>query len=416
MDIIRKYVFDQHSRRAMAPQVKSVLSKIMVCRTPILDGHLYKCPSCDHRINVYNSCGDRHCPQCAGARRADWLDKASKLILPGVHYFQVIFTLPDKLSPLILGNRRQLYSLLFRSVWQSLSTLLREAGQFQPAALMVLHTWNQRLDHHPHIHAIVPGGGPSLNGQRWVSSRHPKQPRRKKPYLVDNIELGRLFRKIFIRRLKRLIQTGKLKLDVQWSMLPKSKQLKQWLGELQQTDWNVFIQGPPKASSDPQDALKYLTRYMTGGPISDRRMVSDKNGRVTWLARSKDKRAGNPQVPVEVSGHEFVRRWAMHILPKGFTKSRYYGGYHPSKRKDYLQDCRRLLPPVKSLQSQTSEQESIGQQEEYAPNCPRCESPMLCVAFRPRPSWKDVFQRRSYSTHSTVLPVHGSGRYYVPDD
>lgn len=123
-----------------APQVKSVLSKILLCRTSVLKGHVYKCSDCDSKINVYNSCGDRHCPQCGGARRADWMDKSAEVILPGVPYFQVVFTLPDKLSALILGNRSELYSLQFQSAWRALDGELRRTGNFQPAALMVLHT------------------------------------------------------------------------------------------------------------------------------------------------------------------------------------------------------------------------------------------------------------------------------------
>ena len=132
------------------PQVQSVLSKILLCRTPVLKGHVYECSQCGSRCNVYNSCTDRHCPQCNGARRADWLDKTGELLLEGVPYFQVVFTLPDRFSPLILGNRKELYDLLFRSAWRALDEVLRETGKFQPAALMVLHTWNQELDHHPH--------------------------------------------------------------------------------------------------------------------------------------------------------------------------------------------------------------------------------------------------------------------------
>lgn len=125
---------------AVAWQVKSVLAKILLCRTATLRGHVYQCPQCDSRKNVYNSCGDRHCPQCSGARRVDWLEKTTELILPHINYFQVVFTLPDKVSSLILGNRKLLYDLLFRSAWQALNRTLRNAGQFQPAAHFVLHT------------------------------------------------------------------------------------------------------------------------------------------------------------------------------------------------------------------------------------------------------------------------------------
>ena len=124
----------------VAWQVKSVLSKILLCRTATLKGHTYQCPDCGSQTNVYNSCTDRHCPQCGGARRADWLEKTATLLLPAVNYFQVVFTLPDRLSSLILGNRRELYDLLFHSAWQALDHELRRTGKFHPAALMVLHT------------------------------------------------------------------------------------------------------------------------------------------------------------------------------------------------------------------------------------------------------------------------------------
>ena len=124
----------------MAQQVKSVLAKILLCRTATLKGHVYQCPQCHTKKNVYNSCADRHCPQCGGAKRADWLNKTRELILPQVNYFQIIFTLPDKLSGLILGNRKPLYDLLFHSAWKTLDVKLRETGQFQPAAHLVLHT------------------------------------------------------------------------------------------------------------------------------------------------------------------------------------------------------------------------------------------------------------------------------------
>ena len=140
IDLLRRYAPKFMQRSGKAQQVKSVLSKILLCRTPILKGHLYKCIGCGSEVNVYNSCTDRHCPQCGGGRRADWMNKSAEVLLPGVPYFQVIFTLPDKLSSLILGTRKELYSLLFQSAWKALDGELRLTGKFQPAALMVLHT------------------------------------------------------------------------------------------------------------------------------------------------------------------------------------------------------------------------------------------------------------------------------------
>ena len=140
IDLLREYTPKLLRQRAVAQQVKSVLAKVLLCRTATLKGHIYKCPECQSRKHVYNSCGDRHCPQCSGARRADWLEKTTELVLPNINYFQVVFTVPDKLSGLILGNRKPLYDLLFRSAWRALDKTLREAGQLQPAAHLVLHT------------------------------------------------------------------------------------------------------------------------------------------------------------------------------------------------------------------------------------------------------------------------------------
>jgi hypothetical protein len=140
IDLLRKYTPKCMSWHRVSQQVKSVLSRILLCRTSVLRGHLYECPQCGSHGNMYNSCTDRHCPQCVGARRADWLAKTQQLLLPGVNYFQVVFTLPDRFSPLILGNRRELDNLLFRSAWQSLDAVLRQTGKFHPAALMMLHT------------------------------------------------------------------------------------------------------------------------------------------------------------------------------------------------------------------------------------------------------------------------------------
>ena len=150
------------------PQVQSVLAKLALCLTAALGGHVYECPRCQHRCPVYNSCIDRHCPLCSGGRRVDWLAKTAQLLLPTIDYFQVVFTLPEQLWPLMLGNRRATYRLLFHAAWEALQEVLREELSCEPAALMVLHTWNQRLEHYPHLHALVPGGGPARDGQHWV--------------------------------------------------------------------------------------------------------------------------------------------------------------------------------------------------------------------------------------------------------
>ncbi len=158
------------------------------------------------------------------------------------------------------------------------------------------------------MHALVPGGGPALEGQGWVTSRHPTQRNRRQPYLVDNVLLGQRFRKKFTNGFRRLVRAGKLRLEGDWAWLREPRELEAWLIEVTQLDWNVFIEGPPHGKSQPVQVLKYLARYLTGGPISDRRIIRDENGRVTFWARSKNKAAGNRAGEFELLGKEFVRR------------------------------------------------------------------------------------------------------------
>jgi hypothetical protein len=394
IDLIRQYAPSFLSGTGnIAFQVKSVLSKLLLCRTKTLGGHTYVCRPCGSSCQVYNSCGDRHCPMCAGARRADWMEKARELILPGVDYFQVIFTLPDRLSRLILANRREMYALLFRSAWQALRHEIRQQG-IEPAAVMVLHTWNQELGHHPHIHAVVPGAGPSANPDNdpcWVVAQDASFPNRRKPFLVDVEQLGRTFRDRFVRGLAALLRKGRLRLHDEWSQLHDTRVRGDWLKALRQSAWNVFISGPPKGHSDPEQVLKYLTRYLTGGPISDARIVGQSQDQVTFLARSKSKSAGHPQVPHDISGTEFVRRWSLHILPKGFTRCRRYGGYHGSRCAGYLETCRELLSRNQA-EPQTPQEPQEETDADRSPRCPRCQQPMELAERLPRPSWRDVFQ------------------------
>ena len=190
------------------------------------------------------------------------------------------------------------------------------------------------------MHALVPGGGPSLDGTRWLHSEHPKHRRRKKRYLADVQTLGRLFRNKFVRALERLHRKGELQLEAD-SPLQDFAAFKRWCGELAEA-WNVYIEAPPP-NARPEHALKYLARYMSGGPISDGRLISHEEGRVTFWARDKSKQQRSR--PYELSGCEFTRRWSLHILPKGFTRSRCYGGFSSQHRVSYLAQCLDLLPP-----------------------------------------------------------------------
>jgi hypothetical protein len=374
------------------------LARLSLCRTRALGGHLFRCDACASEVNVYNSCGDRHCPGCSGGRRRDWLDRAASLLLPGVDYFQVVFTLPDKLSSLALGNRRPIYNLLFRSAWQALRELLAETFGIEAAATLVLHTWDQRMNHHVHVHALVPGGGPSLTGDRWIKTRHPRHRRTKKPYLVDNELLGQRFRDTFIAACKRLHAKGELKLSGEWSHLQDSEAFDAWLDSLAPDGWVVFIEAPPKPDARPEHVLKYLARYMTGGPISDRRLISHDGDIVHFWARSQDKPPAGvrpPSVPEQLPAVEFTRRWALHILPKGFVKVRNYGGFSNTKRQAYLERCRQSLGLADDQQPSDHQQQlstdSASEPQEHSLACPHCRQAMMCIGSSARPSWSETF-------------------------
>jgi hypothetical protein len=382
--------------------VQSTLAKLELCRTAALGGHLYRCDPCDIECRVNNSCGDRHCPQCAGAKRADWLDSTSQLLLPGITYFQVIFTIPDKLSSLALGNRQEIYDLLFRAAWKTLKDVIADEQLFEAAAVMVLHTWNQMLEAHAHLHAMVPGGGPSLFGdRRWIKSRRPNVKQCDGKYLCDSEELKSEFRDNFLAGLKRLHTSGKLNLTGDWEFLQDKATFDDWLKPLESITWVVHIEPPPFENCPPEQMAKYLARYLTGGPISDRRLVSHENGFVTFLARVGRKTGGSDEVePIKLRGAEFVRRWSLHILPKGYTKTRRFGGYWNGRRKDYLTECRALLasagvatvaapePAASSLTPPVS-------QDDTTPCCPKCKLKMRWIGFDEKPSWRILM----YSPH-----------------
>ena len=379
----------------------STLLRIGFCRTAALRGRMYRCPGCDSQVPLYNSCTDRHCPQCGGARRADWVDQTAQLLRADTAYFQVVFTIPQALSSVVLGNRRPLYRLLFRSAASALQDSLRAECGMQAASTMVLHTWNQRLGHHPHLHALVPGSGPSLDGTQWVPCRYTRATRKKpaKPFLVDHTELGRRFRDSYVRGVRRLIIAGRLQID-------DLAQINTILADVATIDWVVYIQPPPTDTSDPADVLKYLARYMTGGPISDRRLIEVQDGRVFFWARSQDK--SGRQVRVSLPTLEFLRCWTLHILPQGFTKARCYGGWSNTRRAAYQQQCERLQPPPPATVADLPDPAppATASPPDERLKCPHCQTELVLESHTRRPSWRELFYGPE---HPRWMEWRGSG-------
>ena len=371
--------------RGIPQHVENTLLRMHYCRTPVLGTRQYRCDPCDFEKTVYNSCGDRNCPNCSGARRRDWLDKTRELVAPGVTYFQVVFTLPAELSSLALGNRKEMYDLLFRVAWSCLSRKIEKELGIQSAAQAVLHTWNQRTGHHPHVHFAVPGNGPSLDGTRWVPCKATKEGA---PFLVDNKELGAEFRDKFLEELQGLIKKGKIRLE-------EPGYIADMLSELSDIAWNVFIERPPVPGMPAEQMFKYLAKYMTGGPISDRRILGERDGRIWFLARSPHK--GEGQIVTSLECTEFVRNWCMHVLPKEYTKVRPYGMWSCSKRTEYRQLCARLVAnQSETSRNQASELSSAKPPKKTAPDCPHCGKCMQVIRAEDRPSWREVFERNGH--------------------
>jgi hypothetical protein len=253
----------------------------------------------------------------------------------------------------------------------------------QAAGAGVLHTWNQRLGHHPHIHFVVPGNGPSLDGTKWIDCRMTKGTRSKpsKPFLVDNKVLAREFRDLFLMRLAKKIKQGVI--------VPEdAAQMAAVIEELSVIDWV----GPPKRDCGGELVLKYLTRYMTGGPISSNRIIKEKDGRIFYWVRNKDKSGGREEY--SLPGSTFVQQWCLHILPEGYTRSRFFGAWSNTKRKLYKASVARLLEPSRMKATQvvpTKEEPASSESEKLKGQCPCCEGQLVVVSEVERPKWRELF-------------------------
>ena len=387
----------RHSGQA-APQVQSTLAKLSLCRTAALGGHLHLCSGCSHEVNVYNSCGDRHCPTCSGARRRDWLESTQPLILDGVDHYQVVFTLPNKLSRLALGNRKPIYDLLFTSAWSALKQVIAQEHGFESAALMVLHTWNQKLDAHAHVHAVVPGCGPAIDGSGIAYAQRGQDASTRGRYLVDAESLRAAYRQAFLKGLGRLHKRGELKLSGDFQSLKDPVVWQAFMSELQQVTWASFIQPPPQQGQSAKHVLKYLARYLSGGPISDSRILATGKDSVTILARAGDQTGGNQkQVPITLTQLEFTRRWCLHVLPSGYIRSRRYGGWSNTRRKKYLELMDGYL--VRTSQKTAIDPADLPEDEDIIEfvekRCPCCGSGLIPHSHQNKPSWTQVMNSSS---------------------
>ena len=415
----------------MCATVQSVLAKISVCRTHVMGGRKFQCRDCGETSSLYNSCGDRHCPGCSGSKRFDFNEKASKLLLPGANpqmvYYQVVCTLPSELSTLALANQGEMADLLVGSAWKSLSKSIRQEQGYDPAAISVLHTWNQHLEAHWHVHMLVPGEGPAIDdagswGSGWkVAEAPPEQRNSDGYYLVNARKLKVAFRKRAIARLQWLRKQGKLKLGGRYESLRNDDAWDAFIEKLESKTWVVFIQPPPTETSGASEVVNYLTRYLTGGPISDYRITAADEQSVTFMAREGTRQGGErKQVPITLSLRQFIQRWCLHILPEQLTKTRYFGGWSNNRRDQYMARCQQSLRQLGRLEADGETEHEAAQtpsgvgefldgaertfaevSQPESPStaalkCPHCGSDSLAlVSETPKPSWREVFWRES---------------------
>jgi hypothetical protein len=367
-DIVRAAgeAFIERNRHWLRWKHVKVLRAIQRCRTAALGGHLDECMRCGHRVPIsYNSCRDRHCPKCQTAARDRWIAARRQELLP-TRYLHVVFTLPHRLVPLLLQNKKILYDLLFRS---SAESLLEVAGNprrlgAEIGFFSVLHTWSQKLTAHPHVHCVVPAGGLSPDHARWMRSRD--------NYFLPKEVLQEVFRGKFVNALKEAFRNGQLHFHGDLKLLAQTKTFAAWLRPLYRQDWVVYLKHP---FGGPQYVLQYLGRYTHRVAISNHRLVSFADGQVTF--RWRDSAHHNEQKLMTLSVDEFLRRFLLHILPKGFVRIRNFGFLANRRRTTLLPLCFQLLGATQP--SPAEEHPSSTQDAPGLYRCPKCGGPMKVI-------------------------------------
>jgi len=331
-DVVRLFG-DEYRRSVSLPRHElKVLRDIELCRTARLGGHLYKCDRCGHEQPQYDSCRNRHCPKCQSLAKARWLDARRRELLP-VGYFHVVFTLPHILNVLALWNKRLIYDLLFACASETLKQFAasgRHRMMGHPGITAILHTWDQRIKQHPHLHCVVSGGALSFDGQRWMSSR--------KKFLFPVRALSKVFRGKFLAKLEELYCKDKLRFYGEVAPLSRPGSFDRLLENLRRKEWIVYSKAP---FATPEKVLNYLGSYTHRVAISNYRIRSVSKRGVSFFWR--DRANGNRSRVMTLKGSEFLKRFMLHVLPKGYVRIRYYGLLAGSQKKANLAVCRRLL-------------------------------------------------------------------------
>ena len=369
-DVFRTHEDDflAHWSHVLSPRQRKAFADIRDCRTAALGGHVEHY-DCGHRVILYNSCTNRSCPKCQAAARARWLAERQAELLPVEQYFHVVFTLPQQIAALALQNAKTIYTILFRAVAETMLTIAADPKHLGAAIgfLAVLHSWGQSLNLHPHIHCVVPGGGISPDHSRWIACR--------KSFFLPVEVLSCFFRKRFLIRLRKAFRKGKLQFHGALEPLAQAAAFEALCQKAGEMDWVVYAKPP---FGGPEQVLKYLARYTHRVAVSNRRLLSLADGRVTF--EWKDYADGNQIKTMTLEAVEFIRRFLLHVFPSGFVHIRHFGFLANRRRKAKLALCRSLLPAQQTVVETNTD--SPGNRDSTAAEpvarlCPVCKAGRL---------------------------------------
>jgi hypothetical protein len=364
-----------------------VMSAIERCRTAALGGHVERCEKCSHTVIAYNSCRNRHCPKCQGAAAREWLAEREAELLP-VPYYHVVFTLPARIADIAYQNKAVIYDLLFKASSETMLTIAADPKHLgaRIGILSVLHTWGSAMTHHPHVHMIVPGGGFSLDANRWVACR----PR----FFLAVRVLSELFRGLFLDKLGAAYRAGELQFFGQHARLIDPQAFAAYLKPLRNTKWVVYCKRP---FGGPKEVLRYLARYTHRVAISNRRLIACDEKGVTFKWKDYRREGRERYQVMTLATHEFIRRFLMHVLPAGFHRIRYYGLLASAKRADNVARARELLtPPLLPVDAIKAANSTPDEQQAANHRCPCCGGRMIII---------ERFERGSAPHHHPSPPM-----------
>ncbi len=343
-DIFRLYGDDYRKFNSLSYEQNKAMHHIEICRTAVLGGHAEQCDQCEFERISYNSCRDRHCPKCQTLVKERWLNDRKAELLP-CGYFHLVFTLPHDLNPIILCNKRITLDILFAAVKETLQAFAKDPQwrlEGQLGMIAVLHTWSQTLIDHFHLHCLIPAGALSFTKDKWVSSRA--------KYLFAIGSLAKEFRKRYLRCLKKAYRNGELIFPGNTSVFKSDQEFNRLMESLSAVKWIAYAKRP---FAGPEQALEYLGRYTHRVAISNNRIISIDNDEVIFIYR--DRKRKNQTRTMSLPADEFVRRFLLHVLPKGFMKIRYCGFLANTNKKQTIPLIRRLINSKAELPEKTNE-------------------------------------------------------------